>query len=135
MPVEYFLRYKGQLYDVGTRLRVKHYGVESEGCIEWISHNSIYVRLTDGTGLDLIKTWGLDNTIIEIIDPVYYVEQPQKKVYGGPLPSYDSIFVGWVWYIAIMLVGVIFKGRLLIWVFATLVFFAWKNGFFNGGTK
>jgi hypothetical protein len=34
-----------------------------------------------------------------------------------------------------MVVGTIFKDRLMIWVFASAVFFLWKNGFLNGGNK
>ena len=137
MPVEYFLRYKGQCYDVGTRLKFRPVASGSivEGTIEWISHNHIYIRLADGGGRQLSKMFGLDNTITEIIEPVYYVEPPKQKTRGGPLPSEGDLFVGWVWYIVIMLVGLIFKGRLMIWVFASVIFFLWKNGFLNGGKK
>ena len=135
MPVEYFLKYKGQCYDVGTRLKFKHCGYEKEGQIEWFINNHVGIRLTDGSIWSISMIWGLDNTITEIIEPVYYMEPQSKKVYGGPLPSDDDLFVGWVWYIVIMLVGTIFRDRLTIWVFATAIFFLWKNGFFNGGSK
>ncbi len=134
MPVEYFVRYKGKCYDVGTRLKFKtsKWCEGLEGTIEWISHNVFYVRLIDGSGRQLSKMYSLDNTIIEIIEPVYYEEKPQEidnRVY----PSMGDIDIGWVWYILVMIVGVIFNARLLIWIVATVVFFSWKNGLFNGG--
>lgn len=139
MPVEYFLRYNGQCYDVGTRLKFQTsaapYASVLEGKIEWISHNHIYIRLTDGSGRKLSKMHHLDSLIVEIIDPVYYQEPSRKPIRGGPRPPEDDVFVGWVWYIVIMLVGVIFKDRLTIWVFSTAVFFLWKNGCLNGGNK
>ena len=137
MPVEYFLRYNGQCYDIGTKLRFKplSWGDTKEGTIEWISHNIIYIRLVDGTGWELSKICGLEKMITEIIEPVYSIEPPKVPVRGGPLPPADDMFIGWVWYIVIMLVGVIFKDRLMIWIFATAVFFLWKNGYLNGGKK
>lgn len=135
MPVEYFLRYKELCYDVGTRLRFKIGHEIKEGEIEWISHNHIYLRLTDGTGWQLSKIWSLDNTIVEIVTPVYYQEPPQVHTRGGPPPSEGDFFVGLVWYIAIMLIGTIFKDRLMIWVVATTIFLLWKNGLLNGGKK
>ena len=137
MPVEYFIRFQGKCYDVGTRLKFKpsYWGDSLEGTIEWISHNVFYIRLTDGKGWELSKVKPLDNTIIEIIEPVYYEEPPMVYKRGGICPSEDTIFVGWVWYIVIMLVGIIFKDRLLIWTVASAIFFLWKNGFLNGGKK
>lgn len=140
MPVEYFIRFQGKCYDVGTRLRFymirTSFSTPVEGTIMWISHNHFGVRLVDGTEYPVSKTQSLEQKIVEIIYPVYYEEPPVKYVRGlrggGPLPSEDSIFVGWVWYIVIMAVGTIFKDRLMIWVFASAVFFLWKNGFLNG---
>ena len=129
MPVEYFLRYQGKCYDVGTKLKFTFYGTTQEGTIELISHNHVYIRTTNGTILQLSKTLPLDNAIIEIIDPVYCEEpQQQHQVNSGVIPSINDVFVGWVWYLVIMVVGVIFKDRWAIWIFATIIFFTWKNG-------
>jgi hypothetical protein len=138
MPVEYFIRFKEKCYDVGTKLKFRNpYGKSiMEGEIILISHNHFCVKLIDGTEWQLSKTRPLDNIIIEIINPVYYKEPPVvygRSIAGGALPYEDAIFIGWVWYIIIMIVGIIFKECVMIWVFASLIFFAWKNGFFNGG--
>ena len=137
MPVEYFLRYQGKCYDVGTRLKFKPFSWfdPMEGTIESISHNTILIQLIDGRTWELSKVWSLDNTITEIIEPVYYEEPPVVYRRGGAYPPEESVFIGWIWYIIIMLVGTIFKDRFMIWAFASAVFFLWKNGFLNGGKK
>ena len=35
--------------------------------------------------------------------------------------------VGWLWYIVLMLFGVVVKSRVLWWVFISIVFFNWRN--------
>ena len=144
MPVEYFIRYKGQCYDVGTKLRFYPHAqwVGSViGTIEQFVGKFVFIKVEDGHVYSFSTSANngtFDKIIIEIINPVYYVEplvERKHGIMGGQLPSEDDMFVGWVWYIVIMLVGVIFNERLSIWVVATLVFFLWKNGFFNGGKK
>ena len=137
MPIEYFIRFQGQCYDVGTRIKFKagYWGPILEGTIEIISHHIFFVRLTDGYLHQLSKIKPLDNIILEILEPVYYVEpevEYKRGFNGGVKPPEDDIFIGWIWYILIMVVGVIFRDRLTIWIFATVVFFLWKNGFFGG---
>lgn len=136
MPVEYFLRYRGQCYDVGTILRFREpYGPVQTGTIKWFSHNCVGILLDSGAEYPLSKTFSLDNVIVEIVNPVYY-KMPQKTYASSrKIPSDDNIFIGWVWYIVIMLVGGVFKLRFLVWIAATTVFFAWKNGLLNGGNK
>lgn len=135
MPVEYFIRFQGKRYDVGTRFKFKYMGSVMEGTIESISHNIFYVRLTDGTDWRLSKVWPLENTIIEIIEPVYYEDPIVEYTFGisgGVCPTEGDVFIGWIWYIVIMVVGTIFNDRLMIWVFTSAVFFLWKNGFLGG---
>lgn len=139
MPVEYFLRYRGQCYDVGTKLRFKtskaSWARVVEGTIELITHHDVIIRLTDGSSWELCKIWSLDDVIIEIITPVYYTEPVKTYKNNRVCPPMGDIDIGWAWYIIIMLVGTIFNDRILIWIVATVYFFLWKNGFFNGGKK
>ena len=136
MSVEYFIRFQGKCYDVGTRLKFRSctasYASIYEGTIEWITHNHVGIRLVDGREYELSKIRGLDKLILEIILPVYYKEPIVEYACDRHYPSEENMFVGWVWYIAIMLIGLIFKDRLLIWVFATTVFFLWKSGKLGG---
>jgi hypothetical protein len=146
MPVEYFIRFQGKCYDVGTRIRfclikIGPFVEQFDGTIMWISHNHFGVRLSDGREISMSKTRPLENYIVEILYPIYYEEPKMEYVRGlrlrggGACPPEGEIFIGWIWYISIMVVGSIFKDALLIWVFASAVFFLWKNGFLNGGNK
>lgn len=136
MPVEYFLRYQGKCYDVGTRLRFRtQWSSVYEGVIEHITHHHIHLKLIDGRTWELCKIQSLDNVIVEIIEPVYYKELPKVYTSNRVCPPIGDVDIGWVWYIAVMIVGVIFKDRIMIWIVATVYFFLWKNGFLNGGKK
>ena len=135
MPVEYFLRYRGKCYDVGTMIKYKTYGSIHVGTIKWFSHNAMYVLREDGYEERISRVFSLDNTIQEIIIPVE-LEEPEKIVTKRRnSPPEDDVFYGWICYIAVMIVGTIFNERLTIWVFASLVFFLWKKGFLRGGKK
>ena len=141
MPVEYFIRYQGKCYDVGTRLRFydRCFGRKSSytctGIIARFVENICVIQGDDGkvyTIYTTLQTPTRDNEFVaEIIKPVYYVEKPQKSTRRCP-PAWD-VEIGWVWYIIIMVIGAIFNARLAIWIFASLIFFGWKNGFLNGG--
>ena len=39
----------------------------------------------------------------------------------------DGLFIAWMWYVFIMVVGVIFHDRVGIWVLASVVFFNYRN--------
>ena len=139
MPVEYFIRYKGQCYDVGTKLRFKAYaygyycGIK-EGIIEKFIGTTAYIKGDDNVLYEYSTTKWLvdfDKVIIEIIEPIYY--KPEKLApTKNNCPDPWDIEIGWIWYIIIMVVGAIFKDRLLIWIIATAVFFLWKSGKIGG---
>lgn len=126
-----YLEYKGKLYDVGTKVRIKTRwnGIQEATFYGW---GDWPFRGEKVTGQ--FYSFDADKYIVEIIDPVeIIVEQTDVNNRDCP-PSWD-VEIGWVWYIVIMGAGIIFKERLLIWVFATAIFFLWKNGFLNGGKK
>ena len=135
MPVEYFLRYRGKCYDVGTMLRFKHNLCVYVGTIQRFTHNGMWLLVNTGSEYYLSRIYSLDNVILEIIIPVYCEEPTLIYTNNKELPSEDSIFIGWVWYVVIMVGAFIFKERLMIWVIATIIFFLWKRGFLNGGKK
>lgn len=135
MPVEYFLRYRGKCYGVGTMLKFKNGYCTYVGTIEWFTHNGMWLIINTGCKYYLSRVTSLDKTIIEIIIPVYVEEPIQVPINQKDVPSEESKFIGWIWYIIIMLGALIFKDCLLIWGFTTIVFILWKNGFLNGGKK
>ena len=139
MPVEYFIRYKGLLYDVGTRLKFKacSYGIYwgiKEGVIAEFINSTVFIKADDEKIYEYSTTKNLvdfDEVIIEIVEPVYYVPENTGSANTRNCPPEWDVETGWIWYIIIMVVGTIFKARLLIWVFATAIFFLWKNGFLS----
>lgn len=70
----------------------------------------------------------LDDVIEEIVHPVYVkLVSWQEKALDNMLNGMVSpdVFGGVLLYIVAMIVGAIFKARLLIWFFATAVFIWW----------
>ena len=70
----------------------------------------------------------LDDAIKEIVKPVYVELVPwQKQALSNMVNKTVSpdVFGGVLIYIVVMLVGALFISRLLIWVFATVVFIIW----------
>ena len=39
----------------------------------------------------------------------------------------NNLFIGWVWYIFLMLVSTIFKDVVKLWIFISIVFFIWRH--------
>lgn len=129
-----YLEYKGVYYDKGTVVKLKtHQGkIATATFVGWYPQPGFR-----GDGV-----WGYyysgqtEQYVLEIIKPVYppdvvYVRESDTR----ELPPEGAIDLGWAWYIVIMLGGVFFRDRLLIWVGASAVFFLWKKGFLNGGKK
>lgn len=38
----------------------------------------------------------------------------------------DGLFLGWVWYIFLMVISVIFNGAIFLWIIISVVFFNWR---------
>lgn len=125
-----YLMHNGKKYDVGTKVKIKTH---------WYGEQVMTLRLGGVTGLELynhnlsipIRTCTA-NLIIEIVEPVE-VQMPLNYSSGRTPPVVTD--VGWVWYIIIMFGGLFFNDRCMIWIFATVYFVLWKNGFLNGGKK
>ena len=140
MPVEYFIRYKGIFYDVGTKLKFKaisynyYFGIK-EGVIEKFINTTVFIRANDGELYEYSTTTNVvnfDKLIIEIIEPVYWVPEKLIPIDNQNHPAPWDVEIGWIWYIIIMVVGAIFQDRLLIWIVASAIFFLWKSGKLGG---
>lgn len=124
-----YLYYKGQYYDVGTRVMLK-----TRWCGVVLATFQGYGEYDGKGAYSLSGGPNPDDYIIEIVEPVYYVEpeptSPKKssiftRTGSGSWGSSDEVFVGLVLYIAVMLVATIFKDRIGIWILATIVYFNW----------
>lgn len=49
----------------------------------------------------------------------------------------DGLFIGWVWYIFLMIIGSLFKGAIILWIVISVIFFGWRakkvkeEGYYN----
>lgn len=122
--------YKEQYYDVGTKVKIK---------TRW--HGEVVATFLGYDEFDNVLKYEIpvgaqiENYIVEIIEPVYY-QGSKPNAYkkssiftrtgSGSASSSDDVFHGLLLYIAVMLGGIIFNDRWLIWIAATVIFFGWK---------
>ena len=92
---------------------------------------NLYDSFFDGTDPHYHKTY---INYIEVVKPVYYQEpeppKPQNIFFSTASGSWDAhnqVCIGFIWYIVIMLLAIIFKARIAIWILATFVYFLWKS--------
>ena len=141
-----YMKFRGEYYDVGTICKIK--GRNGPVLVRFLGWDYNYkgnFEDLDNTIFGLFGDYtcaGVNDYCLEIVAPVKPNLQQSNGTNGGGIglperekpPSWD-IEVGWIWYIVIMAVGLIFKDRWLIWGFTSAVFFLWKYGFLNGGKK
>lgn len=134
-----YLLYKGIYYDIGTKVKINSIcGVQDAVFTGWQPYTGQSFQMECACGEHYGSSFGANQYIVEILEPVYadlseYIETDYAVQRQSP-PKWD-IEMGWIWYITIMLVGIIFKERLLIWLLTSAIFFGWKFGFLNGGKK
>lgn len=123
--------YEGVAYGIGTKVLVENvFGLQEAAFIGWGKYEGF-------VGENYRNSSRTDDCsfIIEILEPVYYVEKEEPKgkpcsiwtrTGSGSWNSHDEVCAGLVIYILVMLVGTIFNARAMIWTLATLIFFSWK---------
>ena len=142
MGVKQYFEFQGIKYGVGTIVEVPRMLD-----IRWIPREKImeeaefvggscfvFKNLNGSINLYDNHLSGKYEQYIKIIKPIYYIEpEPPKqqniffRTSSGSWDAHNEVCIGLVWYIAVMLLATIFKDRLAIWIFATLVFFLWKS--------
>lgn len=137
-----YMKYKGEYYDVGTICKIKgRNGPKLVRFMGWHFNNNRWnFELVDKNDYGLYDSYdcaGVMAYCLEIVKPVRpnltLVASTQVDNRNKP-PSWD-VEVAWIWYIAIMLVTVIFKDRIGLWILESVMFFGWKEGIFKGGKK
>ena len=139
--IQYF-EFKGVKYGVGTIVKVP---ITLD--LRWLPKEKImteakfvgggHFQFSKYTGsIFLCEERGLSGKYeeyIEIIKPVYYQEpEPPKppniffRTKSGSWDAHNQVVVGFIWYVIVMLVAVIFKNCISIWCLATLIYFSWK---------
>ena len=142
--MKYYFEFKGVKYGIGTIVKVPstlelrwrprdeimetaRFGGNS--CFEFM-HKQGAIKLYESSG----HLSGKYEDYIEIIEPIYYQEpeppEPQNiffRTKSGSWDAYNEVCVGFIWYVAVMLVATIFKDRVGIWTIATIIYFLWKS--------
>lgn len=78
-----------------------------------------------------VSIYNPDEEIKEIVEPVYVDLIPwQQKALDNMINKkvLPDVFGGCLLYVVIMIVGTLFIDRLLIWIFATMIFACWLLG-------
>lgn len=141
-----YMKFREEYYDIGTICKIK--GREGPVLVKFLGWDHNYkgkFEDLDNTIFGLFSDYtcaGVNDYCLEIIVPIKpNLQQPKEEIGSGfGLPARDKppswdVDIAWIWYVAIMAIGLIFKDRWLIWSFTSAVFFLWKNGFLNGGNK
>lgn len=142
--INYFT-FQGQNYYVGSMVKLKAISKS----FEEILLNNDYVKIIAHIIIDDKKDmyiisfrdkwgkqceWRIHEPAENFIDHVQVSNNttPPKPQYYKDTEISD-MFYGWVVYIAVMLVGSIFKGNIVIWLLASIIFFKWrKDKLFKG---
>lgn len=131
---EYF-DYNGVRYYTGTRFTIKrkYDQICTATFIGWDTFNKDLCRIqykyphnyyyTEGA---LIPRDEMQNYVIEIVEGNYYIEREKNKRYPKD-SEIPKLFFGWIIYLIIMAILVIFKDRWLGWIAATIYFFYWRH--------
>lgn len=141
---DYFI-YKGVAYGVGTKVilnksvHFRFYNTDQ-------AKNKLYTFIcsfSDGYNLfrsegsnnpkeqwmnSQIRLENFDEDIETIVQPVYAKLVPwQENAFNNMINGtvHPDIFGGVIIYVLIMIIGALFFARLIIWVFATIVFILW----------
>lgn len=132
--------FHGQRYGIGTLVKLKQ---EEGGCGREIKRCDGIARFVGGLESGYIKFSGVvppgemycgigwvanpEDKIEEILEPVFYENKPTWQMamdnYKRTPPTRRAdISPGTILYITAMLVGIIFNARIVIWIFATLLY-------------
>ena len=139
-----YFEFRGVKYGVGTVVKVpntldlrwlaKEQIVEEaifvgSSCFDFTNRFG-WINLYESSG----HLSGKYESYIEIIQPVYYKDPgppKQQNIFfrtrSGSWEAHNEVLTGFVWYIAVMLLAMIFKDAIGIWILATVVYFSWKG--------
>ena len=124
MYQNYFI-INGVKYYAGTIFIVKNMGIEEEAsfiCYD-VSRNKYVYKIRD-------CKYHMDeatfmNRFVRIAHKV------NNKICGPIVKTkrdteIDGLFLGWIWYIFLMMASVIFKDVIWLWILISVVFFSWR---------
>ena len=119
-----YIFFNGKRYYAGSVFIVNCMGKESEAVL--IGYNNEYAsyffKINNKTCRMTERVF--KNSFVRATDKVvchHIPAEQQRKDF-----DIDGMFLGWVWYIFLMAVSVIFKSAILLWIIISVVFFNWR---------
>lgn len=131
MNLRNYFEYNGKKYYTGTIFIMK---VSNRLCeYTFVGYNVDYKALlcksvNSQQVRSLIPIWEsvLNKNLVSITDKIdTSVHSPvEKKMKDTQI---DGLFLGWMWYIFLMIISVIFKDAIGLWILWSVVFFTWRK--------
>ena len=117
---------KGKKYYTGTIFIVNNMGQEAEAsfiCYDTECARYVY-KIKDC--ICRVDPKNFQRIFISVTDKRdNKVHMPVKKTRKDT--EIDGLFIGWLWYIFLMVISIIFKNAIGWWIFISVVFFNWRK--------
>lgn len=113
-------------YDTGTVFIVYHNGNEVEASFLYYDteYKKYAYKIKDCVWYVDEKTFNL--RFVSVTDKFNHsVSIPQTKTMKDI--EVDGLFIGWVWYIFLMIISTIFNDAIGLWILISIVFFSWRS--------
>ena len=147
MKQNYFV-YNNVTYPSGTIIIVNKFnnvsGVNKQDEMTFCYHttdNDLYVCKIKNACYNY-KSEQFYNMIVCVTDKVdaeYVNWLMQRQNLNNKSPTFsdelaiDGMFIAWMWYVFIMVTAIIFKDRIAIWIFSSIIFFNYRKNKIKGG--
>lgn len=120
----YFV-WNGVKYYTGTVIVINDMGKPTEA--SFVCYDKTYSRYIYKIKECMHHVWPkqFEQSFIKVTDKVdKNVHIPVVKTLKDS--QIDGLFLGWLWYIFLMVVATIFKGNIGFWILISYVFFSWR---------
>ena len=128
-----FFTHNQKTYFAGTLLVIKMSyikGITRQEVVEFVGYNKEtkrYLLRLNNHIYEYTEEIFRDKLIgIEGMKSMYILKRSRKATFKEEM-GIDQLFLGWVWYICIMAIALIFNCRVLIWFWATAFFFTYRK--------
>lgn len=124
----------GKTYYTGTIIVVKNMGNKEKAtfiCYDTEHDRYIYKIRDCRHNVPAEYFW---RNLIEITEQINFsAKAPEVKTLKDS--QIDGLALGWIWYIFLMAISVIFKDAIGLWILISIVFFSWRADKIKKGGK
>lgn len=133
MKEKYFI-YKDKRYPSGTIINIWWVCTFTKSVMR---ANATFIEHNVDTDQYIVEVYGkreayekkhFYNALCCVVEnhPVNVPKSPKQHTFVNEL-GIDGLLIAWIWYIFIMVVGVIFYDRIGIWILASVIFFNYRK--------